>query len=71
MGEASGDRYTWYLDPIDGTKSFITGMPLFGTLIALADGECAMSGVIDMPALRERWVGRSGRHVVQRTTGSG
>ena len=57
MGEASGDRYTWYLDPIDGTKSFITGMPLFGTLIALADGDRATFGVIDMPALGERWSG--------------
>jgi len=36
-GSTPGDRYTWYIDPIDGTKSFISGMPLFGTLIALAD----------------------------------
>lgn len=52
-----GDRFTWYLDPIDGTKSFITGMPLFGTLLALADRGRAIVGVIDMPALGERWVG--------------
>ena len=57
MGRAPGERYTWYLDPIDGTKSFITGMPLFGTLIGLADGERATIGVIDMPALGERWIG--------------
>jgi myo-inositol-1(or 4)-monophosphatase len=57
LGQAPGERYTWYLDPIDGTKSFITGMPLFGTLIALADGDQATIGVIDMPALAERWTG--------------
>jgi inositol-phosphate phosphatase / L-galactose 1-phosphate phosphatase / histidinol-phosphatase len=59
MGQAAGGRYTWYLDPIDGTKSFITGMPLFGTLIALADGDRAVLGVVDMPALDERWFGSS------------
>ena len=57
LGHAPGERYTWYLDPIDGTKSFITGMPLFGTLIAFADGDKATFGVIDMPALGERWMG--------------
>ena len=48
---------TWVIDPIDGTKSFVTGMPLFGTLIALVEDERPMLGVIDMPALRERWTG--------------
>ncbi len=62
-GVTPGDRYTWYLDPIDGTKSFISGMPLFGTLIALADERqgAVVAGMIDMPALAERWYGtRSG-----------
>ena len=57
MGRTPGERFTWYLDPIDGTKSFITGMPLFGVLIALADGERATFGVIEMPSLGERWLG--------------
>jgi inositol-phosphate phosphatase / L-galactose 1-phosphate phosphatase / histidinol-phosphatase len=58
-GSTPGDRYTWYLDPIDGTKSFISGMPLFGTLIALADekNEAVIAGMIDMPAMAERWYG--------------
>ena len=59
-GQTPGERYTWYLDPIDGTKSFISGMPLFGALIAFADGERATVGVIDMPALGERWLGYPG-----------
>jgi len=58
-GSTPGNRYTWYVDPIDGTKSFISGMPLFGTLIALADENngAVIAGMIDMPALAERWYG--------------
>ena len=54
-------EYVWVLDPIDGTKSFITGKPLFGTLIALVHRGRPVVGVIDMPALAERWVGIEGR----------
>ena len=50
----------WVLDPIDGTKSFITGSPMFGTLIALAQGGRPLLGIIDMPVLDERWVGARG-----------
>jgi inositol-phosphate phosphatase / L-galactose 1-phosphate phosphatase / histidinol-phosphatase len=58
-GSTPGNRYTWFLDPIDGTKSFISGMPLFGTLIALADERSGsvVAGMIEMPALAERWYG--------------
>jgi inositol-phosphate phosphatase/L-galactose 1-phosphate phosphatase/histidinol-phosphatase len=51
----------WVLDPIDGTKSFISGVPLFGTLIALTLDGRSVLGVIDQPILRERWVGAVGR----------
>lgn len=51
----------WVLDPIDGTRSFITASPLWGTLIALLRGGRVELGMIDMPVLRERWVGQSGR----------
>lgn len=51
----------WVLDPIDGTRAFIAGRPLFGTLIALLDGGWPVIGVIDQPILRERWVGVIGR----------
>ncbi len=60
FAERIGRDYTWVLDPIDGTRSFITGMPLFGTLIALVRGGDPILGVVDFPALRERWVGRAG-----------
>jgi len=45
------------IDPIDGTKSFITGKPLFGTLIALCKKGRPIVGIIDQPILKERWVG--------------
>ncbi len=54
-------RVVWVVDPIDGTKSFITGLPLFGTLIAaLVDG-APVVGVIEAPVLAERWVGVVGQ----------
>ncbi|CAM6128752.1 unnamed protein product [Calypogeia fissa] len=54
-------EYVWVLDPIDGTKSFITGKPLFGTLIALVHKGVPILGIIDQPVLGERWVGRVGK----------
>jgi inositol-phosphate phosphatase / L-galactose 1-phosphate phosphatase / histidinol-phosphatase len=53
-------RFTWVIDPIDGTKSFITGSPLFGTLIALLVDGHSVLGTIDMPALQETWLGARG-----------
>jgi inositol-phosphate phosphatase / L-galactose 1-phosphate phosphatase / histidinol-phosphatase len=53
--------YIWVFDPIDGTKSFITGRPLFGTLIALLHHGRPILGIIDHPALGERWIGIAGR----------
>ncbi|MHA6721869.1 histidinol-phosphatase [Sphingomonas sp. RS2018] len=55
----SGRR--WVLDPIDGTRAFIAGRPIFGTLIALLDGGFPVLGIIDQPILRERWVGVAGQ----------
>jgi histidinol-phosphatase len=59
--EREGADFTWVLDPIDGTKSFISGVPLFGTLIALAHQGRPVLGIIDQPISRERWVGAGGR----------
>jgi inositol-phosphate phosphatase/L-galactose 1-phosphate phosphatase/histidinol-phosphatase len=57
-------EFTWVLDPIDGTKSFISGVPLFGTLIALAYRGRPILGIIDQPISRERWIGVSGRPTI-------
>jgi inositol-phosphate phosphatase / L-galactose 1-phosphate phosphatase / histidinol-phosphatase len=54
--EGSGE-FTWVLDPIDGTKSFVTGYPLFGSLIALVRDGRPVLGVLEAPVLAERWVG--------------
>lgn len=50
-------EYVWSLDPIDGTKAFITGRPTFGTLIGLLRNGKPVLGLIDCPILDERWVG--------------
>jgi len=55
--EPTGSRWKWVLDPIDGTRSFVAGMPIFGTLISLLDEDVPQFGIIDIPILRERWVG--------------
>ncbi|MBI4183570.1 MAG: histidinol-phosphatase [Proteobacteria bacterium] len=57
-------EYVWLFDPIDGTKSFVTGKPLFGTLVALARRGRPILGVIDQPILNDRWVGAAGRATV-------
>jgi histidinol phosphatase-like enzyme (inositol monophosphatase family) len=54
-------RLRWVLDPVDGTRAFITGRPMFGTLIALFDGATPILGIIDQPITRERWIGAVGR----------
>lgn len=58
--ERMGNGLIWILDPIDGTKSYILGIPLYGTLIALTWKAEAKVGVISMPALGETWIGVAG-----------
>ncbi|HEX3810805.1 MAG TPA: histidinol-phosphatase [Rhizomicrobium sp.] len=58
--EAGTSGNTWILDPIDGTRAFITGRPTWGTLIALHDGTAPVLGIIDQPVLRERYIGYQG-----------
>lgn len=55
--EAGQSGLTWVIDPIDGTKAFITGLPVWGTLIALYDGEKPVLGVMDQPFTGERFLG--------------
>lgn len=54
-------RLRWVLDPLDGTRAFITGRPLFGTLIGLLDGPTPVLGVLDQPITGERWIGVAGQ----------
>lgn len=55
-----GGDFTWVIDPIDGTKSFVSGMPTFGTLISLQQADLPILGMIDIPISNERWVARRG-----------
>jgi inositol-phosphate phosphatase/L-galactose 1-phosphate phosphatase/histidinol-phosphatase len=61
-GNSSGTSgLTWVIDPIDGTKAFMTGRSTFVTLIGLLDGDRPILGVIDQPITGDRWIGVAGR----------
>lgn len=59
-----GAGRVWVIDPIDGTRSFIAGRPIFGTLLALLEEGRPVLGLIDQPILGERWLGASGRPTI-------
>ena len=53
-------RYRWVVDPIDGTKAFVSGVPMWGTLIALLDGEVPIAGWLHQPYLQETFAAVGG-----------
>ena len=55
QGQTSGEGGTWVIDPIDGTKSFLLGNPLFGCLLAFVEEGIVEAGGLAMPALNEIW----------------
>ncbi|MDR2595197.1 MAG: hypothetical protein LBC87_10565 [Fibromonadaceae bacterium] len=60
-GEKPEAEYQWVLDPIDGTKSFIYGVPLFGTIIAILRKGSPIAGLIQLPALNSKvWATEGG-----------
>ncbi len=54
--DADAER-VWVIDPIDGTKQYATGVPVYGTLIGLAEAGRFVFGVMDFPATGDRWIG--------------
>ncbi len=69
LGEEYGEKpgrngLRWVLDPVDGTRAFITGRHEWGSLIALEDRDVPVLGVLDQPVLGERFVGVNGRSVL-------
>lgn len=66
-GETPGtNAYRWVLDPVDGTRAFITGRHEWGSLIALEENGTAVLGILDQPVLGERFIGHDGAaHLVQ------
>src|SRR5699024_1568803 len=73
-GGASGPqdaRRTWFLDPIDGTKAFLTGMTGWGTLVGVVEDGRAVAGWMDQPVLGETFAAVDGRAVVRRPAAGG
>ena len=69
LGEEFGIRagtsgLTWVLDPIDGTRGYLSGTPTWGVLISVRDAEGVLYGIIDQPYIRERFEGGLGRALV-------
>lgn len=65
IGEEEKNRsarspYSWYLDPIDGTRAFMTGSPLWGTLVGLTLGDAPTFGLLCQPVLEEVFLGSPG-----------
>jgi len=58
--EKTRNGLTWVLDPIDGTRAFICGVPVWGTLISLFDGNKVLVGVMDQPFTGERFIAGNG-----------
>jgi len=70
LGEEFGSKagttgLTWVLDPIDGTRGYLSGTPTWGVLIAVRDAEGPLYGIIDQPYIGERFEGGLGRAAVQ------
>jgi len=66
FGKATGTTgLTWVLDPIDGTRGFLSGTPTWGVLVGLRSAEGALLGIIDQPYIGERFVGGFGEAWVE------
>jgi histidinol phosphatase-like enzyme (inositol monophosphatase family) len=70
LGEEYGEKpgrngLRWVLDPVDGTRAFITGRHEWGSLIALEENEVPVLGILDQPVLGERYLAVHGRAVLQ------
>ena len=59
--------YQWIIDPIDGTKAFVSGKPSFGTLVGVTHNNRPIAGLIDMPVLDETYVGTAAGSVLNGT----
>ena len=75
LGEEYGAKsgtsgLTWVLDPIDGTRGYISGTPTWGVLIGVADADGPLFGIIDQPYIRERFEGGFGRALVTGPSGT-
>jgi len=63
-------RFTWMVDPIDGTRAYVSGLPLWGTLIGLTRSGKAIAGAMSQPYLEETFIAIGGAAVVNHRDGS-
>lgn len=71
FGTAAGTSgLTWVLDPIDGTRGYISGTPTWGVLIGVTDADGPIFGVVDQPYIRERFIGGLGQAEVSGPSGT-
>lgn len=68
-GTTGSGPMSWIIDPIDGTRAFVSGNPLFGTLVCLRDGDEPIAGWMHLPTLDETYVGVAGRAWLDAPTG--
>ena len=71
LGAAGDAARRWVIDPVDGTKNFVRGVPVWATLIALMDGDEVTVGVVSAPALGRRWWAARGRGAWASAPGAG
>lgn len=72
LGEENGasggpSPYRWVIDPVDGTRAFICGIPTWTTLVGLEQDGVPIAGMIDQPITGERWLGLSGTGAILET----
>ena len=60
-GHVDPSKPCWVIDPIDGTRAYISGVPVWGTMIAFNEGGSTVLGLIDHPALDQRYLGYEGK----------
>jgi histidinol-phosphatase len=60
FGRSPGGPRCWVIDPIDGTKNYVRGVPVWASLIGLMDGDTVVVGVVSAPALGRRWWAATG-----------
>ena len=65
-GNSGDSRYTWIIDPVDGTRAFISGAPVWGTLIGFAQDGVAIAGLMSQPFIGETFLALPGRATYRR-----
>ncbi|UJW87553.1 histidinol-phosphatase [Devosia sp. SL43] len=65
-GSEGDSEYTWIIDPVDGTRAFISGAPVWGTLIGFAQNGVAIAGLMSQPFIGETFIAVPGRSTYQR-----